>query len=557
MTKSADTTVIYLASFADPQQSEAVAHAIYHLYSSPDRRVVRLQAISLQEEPSSLRMTRSVPFEGTTLRHMRDDSHSARLEAVTSLRMLSAMTSADVVLCTTPGLQTDTDPAVAGMYADLAADFQANTLVIVPADGLDRQRLEASIHARVAYVRRSGAHVIGVITVGSPAPHETPSGASNDLSEGAQNRTEGMSSLDELAVLPLPDDGKLTDRQQRFLLSLLSRRNPTVVTPSTFQFGLLDRARAKQKTIVLPEGNEERILAAANYLLEQHVVRIMLCGDPSQIRAQAEQLGFHAVAEQATLQGFDDEQLLERMASKIVELRKDSRTPVTLDQARELARQPSYFGTMCVELGLADGMVSGAVHSTADTVRPALQIIRPRADHRIVSGAMIMCLDHRVDLYADVALLPNPTAMQLAEIAQESAATARLFGLNPVVGMLSYSTGQSGKGPDVDLVRNATQIVRTSNPDLPVTGPIQFDAAWSPKVARIKAPDDPAAGHVSVFVLPDLSSSNVAVKAVQRVGHAVAIGPILQGLNRPINDLSRGASVRDIINTIAVTAIEA
>ena len=212
---------------------------------------------------------------------------------------------------------------------------------------------------------------------------------------------------------------------------------------------------------------------------------------------------------------------------------------------------------MYVQLGLADGMVSGANHSTANTVRPALQIIKARPGVPLVSGAMVMCLPQRIDLYADVALLTNPDARQLATVALESAHTAQTLGIRPIVGLLSYSTGTSGKGPDVDLVREATQRVRDLDPTLAVTGPIQFDAAWDPSVAAMKAPGDPNAGRVNVFVLPDLSASNVAVKAVQRIGNAVAVGPILQGLRRPVNDLSRGASVRDIVNTIALTAVMA
>lgn len=556
--QSSQSSVLYLASFADYHCTEEVARSAYHALAASDRHVVRFQSISLEDVPSSLQMTRSTPYAGTRLSTMGSDPASARLEAVTNLRLLTAMTSADTVLCTTPGMQAGTDPAAPRTYADLAADFQANTLVVVPADHLDDEQLRTSIRACVSFVRGSGAKVVAVIVAdgGRRGFGETDDVATT-VNGGAGTPFKSADDLPILWFDTTDDSPTITSDQASFLRSLTTRENPVIVTPSTFQFGLLDRAKANHKTIVLPEGDEERILAAANYLLERDVVKILLCGDPATIRSHAEQLGFHAVAEKAEIQTFNDADLLGRMAEELVRARAGSRTPPTLDQALSLVRQPSYFGTMCVQLGLADGMVSGAVHSTADTVRPALQIIRPRPDHRIASGAMIMCLDHRIDLYADVALMPNPTAMQLAEVARESAATARLFGINPVVGLLSYSTGHSGKGPDVDLVRNATEITRSANPDLPVTGPIQFDAAWSPEVARIKTPDDPAAGHVNVFVLPDLSASNVAVKAVQRVGGALAIGPILQGLNKPINDLSRGATIRDIINTIAVTAIEA
>lgn len=495
-----------------------------------------MQVISEKEPSQVADITLSSPLNGTTLPRYHADPQAARLEAVTNVHLLEKMTRPSMVLLTGPTEHIGMDPLLLEAGTVLAGDLQARVFVLVPGPAdLDTPDAADDLHTRLAssisWARRGGAHVAGVFVTQTPA---------DDL----------PAYVSSVPVWPAgsPDDAAV--------LASTRRHVEPVVTPAAFQYALLEKARAAGKTIVLPESDDRRVLTAANYLLDQGIVNILLCGEASTIRERAESFGLHAVAERAKILAPTDE-LKAKMADRIVEIRSTSKRPTTHDEALGLLEQPGYFGTMCVELGLADGMVSGASHSTADTVRPALQIIKTRPGNKLVSGAMIMCLDRRIDLYADVALLPNPTADQLAEVARESAHTARVFGLNPVVGLLSYSTGESGKGPDVDLVREAAEKTKAENPDLPVTGPIQFDAAWSEEVAQTKAPDDPVAGHVNVFVLPDLSSSNVAVKAVQRVGQAVAIGPILQGLNKPVNDLSRGASARDIINTIAVTAIEA
>ena len=251
----------------------------------------------------------------------------------------------------------------------------------------------------------------------------------------------------------------------------------------------------------------------------------------------------------------DDESVLGPMADKLCELR--AKKGMTPEQARETLKDPSYLGTMLVVLGKADGLVSGSVNTTAATVRPALQLIKTRPDASLVSGAFIMCFHDHIAVFADCAINLNPTAQQLADIAVQSSQTARAFGIDPKVGMLSYSTLGSGSGPDVDLVEEATRLVSEKAPELPVVGPIQMDAAWSPEVAATKAKGNPVAGHVNVFVFPSLSVGNIVYKAVQRSSGALAIGPVLQGLNRPVNDLSRGALVADIINTIALTAVYA
>ena len=250
-----------------------------------------------------------------------------------------------------------------------------------------------------------------------------------------------------------------------------------------------------------------------------------------------------------------DPELVERFAQTYADVR--AHKGMTLERAREVVTDISYFGTMMVHLGLADGMVSGAVNTTAHTIRPALEFIKTADGVRTVSSVFLMCLADRVLVYGDCAVIPDPTTEQLADIAISSAQTAAQFGIDPRVAMLSYSTGSSGSGADVEKVRAATELVAQRSPDLRLVGPIQYDAAIDPVVGRAKMPDSDVAGKATVFVFPDLNTGNNTYKAVQRSAHAVAIGPVLQGLRKPVNDLSRGALVDDIVNTVAITAVQA
>jgi phosphate acetyltransferase len=326
-----------------------------------------------------------------------------------------------------------------------------------------------------------------------------------------------------------------------------------VVTPLMFEHRLLERARKADRHIVLPEGTEERILRAAHRLLDQRICRLTLLGDPATIRARASELGLNLDA--AQLINPATSELRETFAVRYSELR--AKKGVTLAQARQRVADVSYFGTMMVLEGLADGMVSGSVNTTAHTIRPALEVIRTRPDVSVVSSVFLMCLADRVLVFGDCAVNPNPTPDQLADIAISSAETARQFGITPRVAMLSYSTGASGTGPDVEQTIEATRILRERAPELPVDGPLQYDAAVEPSVARTKLPDSPVAGRATVLIFPDLQTGNNTYKAVQRSAGALAIGPVLQGLNKPVNDLSRGALVSDIVNTVAITAIQA
>lgn len=338
--------------------------------------------------------------------------------------------------------------------------------------------------------------------------------------------------------------------------ALLERMNVTAssaTTPLMFQYTLLERARKNKKHIVLPEGSDDRIIRASATLLARNVVDITLLGDEGPIRQRALELGLDISA--ATVASPHDSVLVERFANEYSVLR--AHKGMTFEAAAEIVSDVSYFGTMMVHLGLVDGMVSGATHTTAHTIKPSFEIIKTQRGVSVVSSVFLMCLADRVLVYGDCAVVPDPTAGELADIAASAADTAVRFGIDPKIAMLSYSTGDSGTGHEVEKVREATMLVRTRRPDLLVEGPIQYDAASEPSVAATKMPGSTVAGAATVFIFPDLNTGNNTYKAVQRSAGAVAIGPVLQGLAKPVNDLSRGASVRDIINTVAITAIQA
>jgi phosphate acetyltransferase len=325
------------------------------------------------------------------------------------------------------------------------------------------------------------------------------------------------------------------------------------MTPLMFEYELMRRATRDRKRIVLPEGEEERILRAADILLKRGAVELVLLGDQTLIRrrisALALDLGGVEIIDPAR------SPKLAAYAAELHRLRKHR--GVTPERALDMMRDRNYFGTMMVQLGDVDGMVSGAVTTTAHTIRPAFEFVRTLPGVSIASSVLFMCLRDRVLVYADCAVVPEPTADELADIAISSAETARMFGIEPRIAMLSYSTGESGAGAEVERVRAATAQVRARRPDLPVEGPIQYDAAVDAAVARTKIPDSEVAGRATVLIFPDLNSGNNAYKAVQRSAGAVVVGPVLQGLNKPINDLSRGASVADIVKTVAITAVQA
>ncbi|AKK02223.1 phosphate acetyltransferase [Corynebacterium epidermidicanis] len=326
-----------------------------------------------------------------------------------------------------------------------------------------------------------------------------------------------------------------------------------VMCAEVFQNWLLESAKKANAHIVLPEGEDDRILQAAHYLLADDTVRLTILGEPTAINKRAQELGLDL--SKATIVDHLTDPRAEEFAADFAELRK--KKGVTLEEAQETMKDISYYATMMIHKGLADGMVSGAAHTTAHTIKPSFQIIKTVPGASVVSSIFLMVMRGRLWAFGDCAVNPNPTADQLGEIAVVSAKTAAQFGIDPRVAMLSYSTGTSGSGPDVDRCAAAVAKARELDPELKVDGPLQFDASVDMGVAAKKMPGSEVAGQANVFIFPDLEAGNIGYKTAQRTGHALAVGPILQGLNKPVNDLSRGATVSDIINTVAITAIQA
>jgi phosphate acetyltransferase len=438
-----------------------------------------------------------------------------------------------------------------------------NAAVVVPGDRSEVLLALLMAHRAETFPRLSGIILNGGFPV-SPTIERLIAGLSSDLPilETGLNtfetayrisRTRGRLAAESqrkrdiaLALFDQHVDG-------RKLLATLEVAREDIVTPLMFEYELLERARRGRRHIVLPEGDDDRILRAASTLLQRQAADLTILGDAQEITARASRLGVDISS--ARILSPRDPELVERFAQVYAELR--AHKGVTLEQARETVTDVSYFGTMMVHQGLADGMVSGARHTTAHTIRPAFEVIKTTPGVSIVSSVFFMCLEDRVLVYGDCAVNPNPTAEQLADIAISSAETARRFGVEPRVAMLSYSTGESGAGTEVEKVRQATELVRERRPDLPVDGPIQYDAAVDASVAETKLPDSEVAGRATVFIFPDLNTGNNTYKAVQRSAGAIAIGPVLQGLRKPVNDLSRGALVKDIVNTVAITVIQA
>ncbi len=456
------------------------------------------------------------------------------------------------------------DVVVAGMSLNnILPRLTESAIVIVPAD-----RTEVLLGLLLANSSGTFPSIAGIILNG---PFPLPQ-AVQDLMVGLDSSLPIVQTdLDtyDTAVRVMGTRGRLAAGSQRRFdtaLALFEQHVDTeeftralglahsgVVTPLMFEYQLLERARTERKRIVLPEGSDDRVLKAAATVLARGIADLTILGDEAEVRGRAIELGLDLSAADV-LSPFDPA-IVDRFAVEYAELRKHK--GVTYEKAADTVTDVSYFGTMMVHLGLADGMVSGAAHTTAHTIRPAFEIIKTRPGVSVVSSVFLMALADRVLVYGDCAVIPDPRAEQLADIAISSAATARQFGIEPRIAMLSYSTGESGSGEDVDKVRAATALVRERAPELLVEGPIQYDAAADAAVARTKMPESQVAGRATVFVFPDLNTGNNTYKAVQRSAGAIAMGPVLQGLNKPINDLSRGALVDDIVNTIAITAIQA
>lgn len=453
---------------------------------------------------------------------------------------------------------------VGGMTAEhILERLTESVVVIAPADRSDV--LLALVNANAA---QGFPSLAGIIMNGGLLPHpavaQLVAGLKPSLpilttslgtfdTASAADRTRGRMALGAHrkidTAVALMEQHVDTDQ----LLSRLDVPRPSVTTPQMFEYQLIDWARRQRRHIVLPEGDDDRILRAAGRVLQRRIADLTILGDETQVRRRATELGVDLSA--AKVLDPRSSELAEQFAEEYARLR--AHKGMTIERAREIMSDISYFGTMMVHLGIADGMVSGAAHTTAHTIRPSFEIVKTEPGVSTVSSIFLMCLSDRVLAYGDCAVVPDPTTGQLADIAISSAATAARFGIEPRIAMLSYSTGESGSGADVDKVRAATALVRERRPDLPVEGPIQYDAAIEPSVASAKLPGSEVAGRATVFIFPDLNTGNNTYKAVQRSAGAVAVGPVLQGLRKPVNDLSRGALIQDVVNTVAITAIQA
>jgi phosphate acetyltransferase len=437
-------------------------------------------------------------------------------------------------------------------------------LVLTPGDRADI--LLATLAANEA---GTYPHVAGVILTGALEPPPSLRRLLDGLSvsqvpvflAAGDTFTVAMDAARVRPVLHAGDERKLAaalgvieahfdhDRVRRRLAEPRRRR----MTPARFEYLLASKARADRRHIVLPEGTDARILRAAEILTLRGVAELTLLGEEAAVRRRIRELGLAL----DTIPVIDPSTSPWRETFAATYHRLRAHKGVSEQMAYDTVADVSYFGTLMVHHGHADGMVSGAAHTTQHTIRPAFEIIKARPGVRIVSSVFFMCLPDRVLVYGDCAVVPRPTAEELADIAVRSAETAERFGIEPVVALLSYSTGTSGKGEEVERVRRATALARALRPDLPIDGPMQYDAAVDPGVGRLKAPDSPVAGRATVLVFPDLNTGNNTYKAVQRSAGAIAIGPVLQGLNKPVNDLSRGCTVPDVVNTVAITAVQA
>ncbi len=518
-----------VANRCDPAQLTAVAEALKPL--GPPAYVLPEEPLLVAPSVAELK----VAVDGTMIAGdpelLSREAMGVMVAGMTAEHCLERLTEGVAVV--TPGDRSDVVLAVVSAHA--AEGFPSLSCIILNG-GLDLHPAVASL------VEGLGLRLPIVAT--KYGTFETASRVA-----GARGRVTAKSQRKIDTALALMD--KHVDVND--LIAQLSIPIPAVTTPQMFTYQLLDQARSDRRRIVLPEGTDDRILKAAGRLLQHEVAELTILGEESQIRSRAAELGVNIDA--AVVLDPRTSALCDQFAEQYAELRR--KKGVTVEQAREIIHDVSYFGTMLVHNEMVDGMVSGAAHTTAHTVRPAFEIIRTAPGISTVSSIFLMCLADRVLAYGDCAIVPDPTSEQLADIAISSARTAAQFGIDPRVAMLSYSTGTSGTGADVDKVRAATELVRQREPDLLVEGPIQYDAAVEPSVAATKMPDSPVAGRATVLIFPDLNTGNNTYKAVQRSAGAIAIGPVLQGLNKPVNDLSRGALVEDIVNTVAITAIQA
>lgn len=400
------------------------------------------------------------------------------------------------------------------------------------------------------YIKSHQDHILGYIVNKATAPNFQLVEKYNNLfnidlpSLGCLPQLDNKQSIN-FALLGKHLEANWADR-------LISKKDEERLTPPLFCYRLMTAARKAQKRIVLPEGDEPRTLQAANICAQRGLAQCILLGTKSSIQQTAKQLGISLHNDLVIIEPKD---VAAKYIQPLYEIRRSK--GLTVEEAQEQLQDNVVLGTMMLQLGEVDGLVSGAVHTTANTIRPAFQIVKTTPDTKIISSVFFVCLPDQVLVYGDCAINVTPTSGELADIAIQSANSAQRFGITPRVALLSYSTGTSGAGPDVEKVRMACEVAKQKRPDLAIDGPIQYDAAIVPEVAALKAPNSQVAGRANVFIFPDLNSGNIAYKAVQRATDAVCIGPMLQGMRKPVNDLSRGCLVEDIVFTIALTAVQA
>lgn len=461
--------------------------------------------------------------------------------------------------------QVDTSIVGAMQLHNCLTRLSKNTLIVTPGD-----RGDIIIGALQANISKNYQKIAGIVLTGGLVPEPTilkliegldtvvpivavESGTFKTVNRVANTQSRiTPGNKDKIALaISLFDKHVDVKALERKIISFRT----TSITPRMFQYQIVKRAKEHKKHIVLPEGDDDRILIAADALVKQNVVDITILGNKETILAALKRLNLSMDLEKVKIINPGTSDRYQEYVETLVELRKSKN--LSMEMARDLMLDVSYFGTMMVYKGEADGMVSGAAHTTQHTIRPALQFVKTKPGIATVSSVFFMCLPNRVSVFGDCAVNPNPTSEQLADIAISSAETSKMFGIDPKIAMLSYSSGSSGEGEDVDKVRKATEIVRQRRPDLKVEGPIQYDAAVDPTVGKKKMPKSEVAGQASVLIFPDLNTGNNTYKAVQRETGALAIGPMLQGLNKPVNDLSRGCTVDDVFNTVVITAIQA
>lgn len=440
-----------------------------------------------------------------------------------------------------------------------------NCLVITPGD-----RADIIMGALQAHLSANYPKISGIVLTGGIVPEEPILKLIEGLTQVVPIILAEDGTFETANIIGSARSHIYADNKQRIYTSIESFEKyvnldeladklvtfqPDGITPRMFQYNLVVRAKKNKKHIVLPEGNDERILRAAARLVAQDIVTLTILGEKNKVLQLAESVGIELDLSKISILNPMESPKFEDYVDTLYELRK--KKLLNREAASDLMSDVSYFGTMMVYKGDADGMVSGAIHTTQHTIRPALQFVKTRPGVSVVSSVFFMCLEDRVSVFGDCAINPNPTAAELAEIAISSAESSIAFGIEPRVAMLSYSSGTSGQGEDVNRVREATEIVKQMRPDIKIEGPIQYDAAVDMEVGKSKLPNSEVAGQATVLIFPDLNTGNNTYKAVQRETGAVAIGPMLQGLNKPVNDLSRGCTVDDVFNTVVITAIQA